>query len=400
MPKRHTPRYALLLGVLTLLVTVAVTVGGTATAAPQASAVPKASKTSNGLPTLTVVVGVYVPIYANEFIAEYEGFFRRAGVNVNIVNGGSTLGSVFISGRADIDTSGPSAALSFVARGQDVKVIYANTFGVTEGFVVAANSPVKTSLDMGGLNYGSFGVGTALGAANLLNKYLTSHGKSPMNLKTLAAPGGDFDALVASGSIDTTYSSPSTAIPYIQQGKLRWVSDLRPGSKLMQQLIPPSVIGNSYFVTEDTIKSKRDALVRFIAGVRMADRWLARHNDQTVATVLKNAVPGFNVQDYSAVLQGVHYYRPVWGAPKQEGYINQASWKSSLSTFANFGLGLDVTQPQYSYANAVDMSLWNAATPIVNKVFPKIPECKKGQKSTKKAPCAPIPPSISSLSSQ
>lgn len=392
MPKHHKRRYsALLLGVLTAGIAVAVTIAGPASAAPQAV------QGTKDLPKLTMVIGVYTPIYANEFVAQYEGFFKKAGVNVDIVNGGSQLGPIFISGRADLQTSGPSAALSFVAQGKDVRVIYANTFGVTEGFVVNANSSIHSYADLAGKSYGSFGVATALGAANLLNKYLTTHGKSPMNLKTLAAPGGDFDALVASGVIDTTYSSPSTALPYIAAGKLRWIPDLAPGSKLMQQLIPPTVIGNSYFATEDTIKSNRAAFVAFVAGVRMADRWLARHDDKTVATVLKNAVPGFSTQDFTTVEAGVKYYRPVWGAARQEGYISKASWNSSLDIFANFGLGFDDSQPQYSYSQRVDMTLWNAATKVVNKFAPKLPLCKKGQKTTKKTPCVPIPPTISSL---
>jgi ABC-type nitrate/sulfonate/bicarbonate transport system substrate-binding protein len=367
-------------------------------AIPLASAAPKATKAQKDLPQLTMVVGVYAAIYANEFIANWEGFFKKAGVQVNIVNGGSQLGPIFISGRSDLDTSGPSAALSFVAQGKPVKVIYANTFGVTEGFVVKADSPVHTALDLCGHSFGSFGVGTALGVAVKLNAYCTAHGRPALNLVTLAAPGGDYVGLVAGGTIDTTYGTPSTVIPYIQQGQVRWVSDLAPGSPIMQQLIPPTVVGNSYFVTADTLNAKRDAIVRFIAGVRMADRWMARHSDKTIATVLYNAVPGFNATPLSTLVTTVKYYRPVWGASrKSEGYIPQSAWAASLAAFGDFGLGLDVSQPQFSYPQAVDMTVWNDATKIVNKLYPKIPTCGAGQQSTRKNPCAPNPPSISSL---
>src|SRR5262249_35065607 len=145
----------------------------------------------------------------------------------------------------------------------------------------------------GGVTIGIQQTGLLRGEANSLNNYLTSKGLQAANVANVTTPTGDFASIVAGGTVDTSAVDYNTAAPYLAANQLRFISDLTPDSALMKQLLPPATLNIAFWASPDTIKDKRDEIVRFIAGLRMAERWLAKSSDKTVAVVLRNTVPSF-----------------------------------------------------------------------------------------------------------
>ena len=323
-----------------------------------------------GLQQLTIVIGQYNVLYTNLFVASYEGFFKRAGVNVTIVNGGSNFATTELSGHSDLAICGGSCTFNFASQGKDLREIYATSVGDREGYVVRTDSSYKKAADLSGASIGSFAIGQSKGLESALSNYVVSQGGKPLKMVTATTTSGDYGALVAEGALDTALEGPALAAPYIKAGKLRWVSDLTPGSKLMETFFPGKVVGLTVWGPSNVLQSKQTAVTDFIAGMRAADRWMQTHKVSNMTTVLHNGVAGFQQTDPSLISASLQATVPVWNY-KHEGYITQAEWTASLATWSGWGLGLDLSDSLFNYKHRVDMSYWNAATPKVNKLIAK-----------------------------
>lgn len=344
-------------------------------AAGSAATTARASQRA-GLQQLTITIGQYNVLYTDLFVASYEGFFRRAGVNVTIANGGSNFATDEISGHSDLAICGGSCTLNFASQGKDLREIYATSLGDREGYVVRTDSAYKKAADLSGASIGSFAVGQSKGLETALSNYVVSQGGKPLKMVTATTTSGDYGALVAQGVLDTALESPALAAVYIKAGKLRWVSDLTPGSKLMEKFFPSNVVGLTVWGPSDRLQQKKAAVTDFIAGMRAADRWMQKHKVSSMTTVLHNGVTGFQQEDTSLISTSLQTTQPVWNY-KHEGYITQAEWTAALHTWSGWGLNLDLTQPLFNYKHRVDMSYWNSATKIVNKLIAKPKTTKK-----------------------
>lgn len=345
-----------------------------------ASARSDTASKARALPKLSISIGSDTSRYADLYVARYEGFFRKAGIDATISNNGTTYATTLLAGRADLALSGASGTFPFIHQGRPLKIVYATGFGNSSGFIVRTDSPYHTALDLGkgGVTIGIQPVGLLRGQANALSNYITANGGKAPRLTLASSTSGDFASLVAGGVVDTSAVDFNTAAPYIQAGKVRWIDDLKPGSPLMEKFFPPDVVGISFWGAPDVIQQKHNEIVRFIAGLRMAERWLSTAKDTTIATVLHNSVPTLGQLSIATIQQSLQYDRSVW-ALKQEGYISAAAWNASIPVWSQWNLGYDITGPTYGYKAVIDMSDWNAATPIVNKLYPKKTKPKSGK---------------------
>ena len=334
-----------------------------------AAAGVRAPARSNALPTLNLGIGQYYSGYTDVFVAEYEGFFKKAGVNVSLTNVGTQLLPYYLAGRVDMMIGGPTSQDAAAVQGKDTRLIYAHEFGQRTGFPVKQDSSAQSAMDLSGGTCAQFGPGLSTGACLSLSQYLQAHGGKALNVIALQTATGDYAAPVAGGTVDTASMSQSIAQPYILAGKLRYLKDLAPGSALMAQLVPPYLVGVGTWVLNDTLNAKHDAFVRYIAGLRMAQRWMAAHSDKTIAYLLANAVQGFNQLPLPTVAGAVTQSRFTWSL-KQGGYVPASNWTKTFALFQGWGFPVDFTQPVFSYSARVDMAPWNAATKIVNKLYP------------------------------
>jgi hypothetical protein len=225
---------------------------------------------------------------------------------------------------------------------------------------------VKGLLDLGGMKAATFGVGDSIGLPEALSKYIVAHGGKPMKVLTLVSSTGDFAPTVVAGQADTTIDPVSHYQPFVDAHKLKTVPGLEPGSKLMNELVPKNVVGQAFIGYSDVLKSKNDAIVRMVAGMRLADRWMAAHSPEDIAKDL-DTFQGFKAQPAAVVLLGVKAVAPFWNQ-KGEGFIEPDAWAASQKAWSTWNTGVTTTSSQFGYDKVVDMSFWNAATPLVNKL--------------------------------
>lgn len=132
-------------------------------------------------------VGSFEPF----FIAERNGWFKEAGLTVELLEGGNPQENMarLMSGEVDLAGSGSTPAIAAVAGGAPVKIVFANqNIGEvpTTGLIVRADSPYQSITDLKGKTIGVQGLqGTG---ALLINRSFRDAGMPADSAKLIHMP--------------------------------------------------------------------------------------------------------------------------------------------------------------------------------------------------------------------
>ena len=162
------------------------------------------------------------------WVAEKEGFFRKNGIDIKILNipGGTQGAQAMLSGGIDIAYTDPTSAISAIAAGAQLVEVMAITT-IMPYYLVGAQD-VKSVVDLKGKRVGSSGLG--LSASRLaLMVALGSMGLEPKRDKiTLVAAGAEPERIagLAAGALAGTVVGPEFR-GKIEQLSLNILADLR-----------------------------------------------------------------------------------------------------------------------------------------------------------------------------
>ena len=129
---------------------------------------------------------------------------------------------------------------------------------------VRADSPIKSLKDAGGKTMGFSSPGSS---TNLVGLLLVQQAGTPIKLK----PSGDAPGTltqVMSGQIDIGYSAVPFAFDQIDAGKIRIVARGSDAPEVANQTVRVN------FALADTVKNKRDQLVRFMRAYQTTVDWM------------------------------------------------------------------------------------------------------------------------------
>jgi ABC-type nitrate/sulfonate/bicarbonate transport system substrate-binding protein len=314
---------------------------------------------------VSISIGQYTALYASIFIAQTQGFYKQAGVDVTIQGNGTNYATAMLSNHADLTLSGPTSAFAPAQQGKATRVVAETTRALPGGILVAKDSPIKTLQDLAGKKFAAFAPGSSsYGFGEAVSSYIQQHGaKKAMDVAVQSSTSGDFGELVASGAADATQENPEGAIPLLNAGKVRWL--VAPGDPLMTTLIPATVVGFSVWTLQDHIDKNETGIARFVAGLRMANKWIAAHSDAQVAQSLSK-VGGFSAIKMPDLVAAVKLDRTNY--PTEDGNISQERWdKDSIPVWKTWKMDLNVEDPTFSWAKIVNMKPWNDSTAIVDK---------------------------------
>jgi hypothetical protein len=159
----------------------------------------------------------------------------------------------------------------------------------------------------------------------------------------------------------------------VSKGILRHV--IGASSPQAEQIVGQDIAAASYFGLGRTLASNSGAITRFVAGLRISNSEIDKASDSQIAGVLaKNASFAPSVISTADLEAEIAAQRPFFA--RDDGRITSALWSKSLTAFRNWGLSLngstiDLTDSKFAYGNTVDMSYWNAATPLVSRYMKK-----------------------------
>ena len=207
------------------------------------------------------------------------GFFKKRDLTLEITytaGGGETLQPV-ISGAVDIGVGvGTSAAIGAFAKGAPVRIIGGNTTGAGDlMWFVRSDSPIKTMKDVNGhtFAYGSTGSSTQIVGRALLKQFDVD--AKMVALGNMAAT----TTATLSGQVDVGWTSAPYVFDLLNAGRIRIIVTGADAKEYVDQTV--RVIA----ANADSLKTKADAIRRYVDGYRETLNWMYSDDPAAIATV-------------------------------------------------------------------------------------------------------------------
>ncbi len=196
-----------------------------------------------------------------------EGFFKEVGLQVEpfYTEGGAQTLATVISGSVDIGLSnGMLGLVGAYTKGAPIRVVSAQMTGANELYwYVKSDSPIRNLSDADGKSIAFSSPGSS---SNLVLLALLKEARS--KAKPIATGGyPSTHTQVMTGQIDIGWGSPPFGLQDLADGRIRIVAQARDATELKDQTIRANL------VHADTLKTKRDAIVRFMRVYARAVDW-------------------------------------------------------------------------------------------------------------------------------
>lgn len=300
-----------------------------------------------------------------------KGIWKKLGLNVTMPFQGAIENTEIAAGRDVVGVYGTTGMFPGTEAGHAQSIIFSEGTGNSSlQCDVKTSSPDHSMLDLAGQSVGVIGVnGGTYGAVAAMSAYIVKQGKSAIKIviepNTAALVAATESGAVAAGCANGSFGSAE------KSGLARNL--IKANSPLARSITGPLAIGKAAFGLNSQLSANKTAIVRLIAGTRIADAQIMQATDQQVAAVLAEN-PNFapSVISTAALTEEVTQARPFFA--QNGGYISPADWKASLKAYAYYGLNvggvaIDLNSSDFSYKSVVDMSYWNAATPLVDSYY-------------------------------
>ena len=296
---------------------------------PSASVAPSASPAA--LTPLTVGLG-YIPSvqFAQFYLADQAGYYRDAGLEVDLQNGrDADLVTLIGQGAIDIGNSDGTSVIPAVSQG--IPIVYAATvYGQFPSVVLAkADSGIKTAADLKGKKIGTPGkygsswimLQALLGSANLTTDDVT----------IVEYPEYGQAAALQQGAVDAATGFANNEPIQLRKG------GIEPVVLTVDDIVP--LPGPGLVTGTKTLSDKHDALAAFTAATLKAMDVIAADPQKGVDAAFKAAPdlaadPDLQRQILDATI--ATWKNPRTNAPY--GAIDTAGWQQSLDYLTTLGM--------------------------------------------------------------
>jgi NitT/TauT family transport system substrate-binding protein len=220
--------------------------------------------------TLKIVIG-QINNWENQAptLGEAAGIFKKYNLKIEATGtqgAGETLQGV-ISGSADLGAGvGVAGAMRAFSKGAPVRILLPAFTGTGDLYwYVKADSPIKTLKDATDANTIAYST-SGSSSNNIVLAFVNELGAKAKPTKT-GGPAATLTA-VMSGQVDIGWAAPPFGLQEMKDGKIRMVAR---GSDV------PSLKGQtvrSIIVNADALKTKKDAIMRFVKAYRETVDWM------------------------------------------------------------------------------------------------------------------------------
>jgi NitT/TauT family transport system substrate-binding protein len=185
------------------------------------------------------------------------GIFKKEGIEIEPIytRGGAETVQAVLSGSVDVAASnGLLGTIGAFSKGAPIRVTAASMTGSPELFWYAkTESNIKSVKDLAGKTMGFSQPGSS---THLVGQAVLDHFKVKAKLVPSGTPSGSF-TMTMSGQIDAGWSVPPFRLQELEEGKINVVVRGSEAPEVENQTI------RVYVSTAQTLKTKRDLLVRF-----------------------------------------------------------------------------------------------------------------------------------------
>jgi NitT/TauT family transport system substrate-binding protein len=243
---------------------------------------PTARLDAQALPTLRIAT-IPNDSGAQAFYAQDEGFFKKAGLTVEIttLNSGSIITSGVLSGSFDIGQSATPSLASAHEKGLPFVVIapsgLSSSDHITSGLVVPKDSPIHGPRDMAGKT-------VAVNALYTVTQFgpqawVEKGGGDPAAMKFVELAFPEMPAAVAAHRVDAAQISE----PFLEEALAQGERIVSPG----YNAISPKFVLAAWFSTTAFAKANPDAIKRFQSAIMDAGRWANTHHAESARILEK-----------------------------------------------------------------------------------------------------------------
>jgi ABC-type nitrate/sulfonate/bicarbonate transport system substrate-binding protein len=364
---RPSRRRAWTVGISVLAAAATILMAGCGSSASSAASRSPASPAG----PLKLTVGQPNPSAGNSdyYWALERGIFTRLGLDASTVTQGAVETTNLATGQMVVGLFGTTGMFSAVDDGRHMSIVFDENTGASTGAIfVKASSPYKTIMSLSGQKIASIGTnGAGYGAAASYSRYIVQHGGKPLTI-VVEANGPALLAALQSGQVAAATDQEVFGAA-VSKGILRHI--IGAADPLAEKIVGQDIAAASYFGLASSLAANRTAITRFVAGLRIANLQIDKASNGQIASVLAKNSSFSPATISSADLEAeIAAQRPFFA--KDDGRISSDLWSKSLTSFKNWGLSLngasiDLTESKFDYGSTVDMTYWNAATPLVDQ---------------------------------
>jgi ABC-type nitrate/sulfonate/bicarbonate transport system substrate-binding protein len=313
---------------------------------------------SSAASPLTVALGAVSAEAAAVYIAQVEGYFAKEGVTVNVeLQPGAEASTDVLAGRADIAFTGATSALSPAVKGKQTQFIFATITGPgNASLLVTANSKYNSLQSLSGQQVSTQGVsGASWGETQALSHYNATHGGSAFNVVPLGSSSLQADAVIA-GRNAAAGGGPDLFGAQIAAGKMKVL--VGPDSEVVKSLFPSDLLASGLWGLASDFHAKSQSVTKFLTALLMANDYINSHSVGQVAAVMAKD-PLYQGYSLDAVQTAVSVIYPY--LTPTDGAVSEQAWTDSLKTYADWGLGIDLSSSALDYSTIINSQLLSAA---------------------------------------
>jgi ABC-type nitrate/sulfonate/bicarbonate transport system substrate-binding protein len=322
---------------------------GLAGLAVAAVGVPSATAAT---PTIKVAISSPQADFTDLYVAQLNGLYKKAGVNVKIVTASANQNTMLISGQVDLADGATGSALGPVNAGKAISVVAAVSGQAHAGFGWGT-AGINKLTDC--KTVATQPPGFAPYSWAVVDKKLFHASYNFMQVPD--APSAQ--AAIKAGRADCTVFAYGAVAPLVADKTLHLIFDPRQKSQRPFGY-PIDVVEGAIYGVTSTLKGKRDAVTRFLKAYLAADAWVKKTSTRKVAQLLKKD-PGFQPFTEDALKNSLDYVR--YGLTPDKGLFTAESWTKSMQFVIDGGLNfVDMYDSRWSFSRRVDMSYLRAAS--------------------------------------
>jgi NitT/TauT family transport system substrate-binding protein len=212
--------------------------------------------------------------------AQSAGLFQKAGLNVVIdkASSGGVVAQSVIGGAEDIGKASLLSLIAAYARGVPFAMIAPSAIhrrdDANSGILIAANSPIKSVLDLQGKVVGCTAIGDIgyLGTRGMID----AQGGDSSTVKWVEIPTTVLGAAIEQGRVDAGMTTEPYMSKDLASGRFRILADMLNGYSR------PMILESAFFATRDYVAKNRDAVARFAKVMQQASAYANTHVSQTL----------------------------------------------------------------------------------------------------------------------
>lgn len=295
-----------------------------------AAVVPRVVR-AQSLPTLRVGTAP-ADSFAQAWYAQDQGFFAKAGLNVDVqlFNSGTAAASAVAGGSLDIAITTPIPLANAYLRGVPFVIVCSATVNTpkapTELICVRKSGSIRQATDLAGKTAAVNTLRTLLQLG--LEVYLAKSNIAISTMRVVEMPFSEMGPAIDRGQIDAAVFTEPALSKALQQNDVRILVDPLP-------IVSPRFVAACWFATRQFVERNPETIKRYVAAMYETARWANRNHRASAPILVKYTKmdPG-DVDKMIRVDFAEHTvaseYQPLLDACTKFGYLSKTVAASDL----------------------------------------------------------------------